>query len=779
MKETLDIRPSPRLLQVLGDIPLQYWQCLAELIDNSLDELIKGPGRTTDNPLRIDISVETSNGFTYVVVKDNGSGMREDELEKALRAGHSSKGRYGTLGLFGMGFNIATARLGEVTVVETRAKDRAESLAATIDFAELQKKESFTIPLRRSAGGALSTGTTVRIRLKRDVATAFQRPQIQHSLIRQLGDVYSFLLRDSVPGITSAVLSARVPAVLTFNGIIIEPVLPCIWSDKRLVTSAGSDVCAVQYIDNKLAEATACLDCGYWDRKNGPDRCEECGSARLELRERRIWGWLGVQRYIDSSHYGIDFLRYGRKILLLDKSIFSYLDPDTLESTIEYPIEMPANQGRLVGEIHLDHVPVTYQKNDFNRQSRDWQTAIEVLRGAGPLKPRGAAVVNNSPMAKIYSAFRRNDPGLRYLTAGDGKQAIHSKSKEWASYFSKGVARYRDDSEWYESAARHAAIKDGVTQGNPNNDATLDGEKYKSLDPIKKYLGEGAGVTPNKPVAAPQKKVLTEQEVLERARMVGTVREDLSMQFNLGLKLGSYNVSVVTTKKELTDAVGDGPVPAKPGQVSALNIEVFVFDEHEIFRDYGRDIRDVALLKVAEIIKGLTQTPLTCTTIYSELVKSIPDLRITDALISERATRIFERIRERMAPVITLAPDEYWGLLDSDEKTNVEHRALSRAASVSLPDLIASGQFIKFVGADGLKRWITARPELFFGGVVFLPLVSGRAPTAIDRIVGNIVRDVDTLFDFQSDSLRRSKHDVALALITLDHLESQIADEDV
>ena len=57
-KASLDITPSPRLLQVLGDIPLQPWQCLAELVDNSLDELLKQPERNADNPLQVDIAVE-------------------------------------------------------------------------------------------------------------------------------------------------------------------------------------------------------------------------------------------------------------------------------------------------------------------------------------------------------------------------------------------------------------------------------------------------------------------------------------------------------------------------------------------------------------------------------------------------------------------------------------------------------------------------------------------------------------------------------------------------
>ena len=39
--ETVDITPSPRILRVLGEIPFQTWQCFAELMDNSIDALLK------------------------------------------------------------------------------------------------------------------------------------------------------------------------------------------------------------------------------------------------------------------------------------------------------------------------------------------------------------------------------------------------------------------------------------------------------------------------------------------------------------------------------------------------------------------------------------------------------------------------------------------------------------------------------------------------------------------------------------------------------------------
>ena len=40
MSQTVDITPSPRVLRMLGQIDFKPWQCLAELIDNSIDAFL-------------------------------------------------------------------------------------------------------------------------------------------------------------------------------------------------------------------------------------------------------------------------------------------------------------------------------------------------------------------------------------------------------------------------------------------------------------------------------------------------------------------------------------------------------------------------------------------------------------------------------------------------------------------------------------------------------------------------------------------------------------------
>ena len=189
------------------------------------------------------------------------------------------------------------------------------------------------------------------------------------------------------------------------------------------------------------------MRCGHWQRHYDVDRCIECGGESLELRPRRVHGWLGVQRYLHESEFGIDFLRNGREILTDDEALFTWEDPDTGDTLYEYPIEIPYSQGRLVGEIHLDHVPVIYQKTDFERASREWREAVLLLRGEGPMREKKAKdrgyPENDSPLGKLFKAFQHNDPGLRCLSPAMGAMPPTSSPVNGASCSTGGCPNIR------------------------------------------------------------------------------------------------------------------------------------------------------------------------------------------------------------------------------------------------------------------------------------------------------------------------------------------------
>ena len=138
---TLDITPNPRILRSLGEIPFQIWQCIAELIDNSIDAFLSDKSRPYDDAERKIIVNWTSDSAAAskrtIEVVDNARGMSITQLQNAVRAGYTSNDPIGNLGLFGMGFNIATAKLGDETLFWTTRNGDNEWIGIKIDFEEL------------------------------------------------------------------------------------------------------------------------------------------------------------------------------------------------------------------------------------------------------------------------------------------------------------------------------------------------------------------------------------------------------------------------------------------------------------------------------------------------------------------------------------------------------------------------------------------------------------------------------------------------------------------
>ena len=176
--------------------------------------------------------------------------------------------------------------------------------------------------------------------------------------------------------------------------------------------------------------------------------------TNVTTRSRRVRGWLGIQRFLHDSEYGIDFLRNGRKIELSSTDLFDWNDGEKVER--EYPIDDPRHRGRIVGEIHVDHCRVNYTKDRFDRNDPSWDEMVKILRGEGPLRPDKAADLgsgqNNTPLFLLFQAFRRSSPKpkvagcyAKLLVVKDNAQA-----EEMARKFYDGVGEFQPDTKWYE-----------------------------------------------------------------------------------------------------------------------------------------------------------------------------------------------------------------------------------------------------------------------------------------------------------------------------------------
>lgn len=453
MTSTLNLSPDPRILPMLGEINLSQERCMAELIDNCVDAFTTSHESNTlayTPQIWVTTPQERSRDNAKVVVKDNGPGMSTDRLERAVSAGWTGNDPINRLGLFGMGFNIATARLGGVTHVWTTEAGEDVWRGIEINFQQLIKDKRFETELKIKPKSDHSiSGTEV-------IITKLKEPQLNWlaknsniiKLKKFLGQIYSAALQDT---------SSPFKIELFVNGQTVKPIRHCVWSDHqegRVSRTRLGDVEAYQKIDVLLPSKKYCAQCWMW-LSSDMDACPTCGDDGIVItRQRRIRGWLGILRYFSETDYGIDFIRNGRKIEILDRSLFKWTGDSGVEE--EYPIDDPRRRGRIVGEIHLDHCRVSYTKDRFERDDPAWPEMVEVLRGRGPLRPEKAKLLgyanNTSPLYLLFQAFRRSTPSPKVAGAYANLLAVanNDRAVEYAEQFAKGVPDYQTDMKWFE-----------------------------------------------------------------------------------------------------------------------------------------------------------------------------------------------------------------------------------------------------------------------------------------------------------------------------------------
>ncbi len=721
---SINIRPSPRILRVLGDIEFEPWQCIAELIDNAFDDFLEVHRSETHWPDGYKVSVslpDRASADATVVIEDSGRGMSIDTLNNAVRAGWSSNDRFSKLGLFGMGFNIATARLGRVArVFTTRAHD-AEWLGVEIDLDKIG--DDFEVPLvRRPKAIPSEHGTVVEI-TRLEPSRAGWLGKNSAKIRATLGDVYSHLLSSK-------------PFNLYLDAVKVTPKRACVWDDSRSVTfgsgSTAEQIPAILKIDERLPDAEACLTCGNWQQPH-LGSCSECGATTLEPRTRRIHGWLGIQRYLHKSEFGIDFLRNGRKILRYDKRLFSWTDPnDPLAAPeVEYPIEL-GQGGRIVGEIHLDHVPVNYQKNAFEWSDRQWIAAVRFLRGDGPVLPKRARELgyppNDSPVARLHRGYRRNDPGYRCLVPGNGAGPIHADTLEWRDKFHRGVPDFQSDSKWWDAVVYHEAKLSGASATAPAEgedvltELGLGGASTPTAatntSPTSQPTGNGGKSPPGAKAKTPVVPD-TEKDRAERLRAAGEIVPSLSKDFGLADLGAALEVTTFAVRAPLVDANG-APTPVWLWRESGKRHLAFIDITHPVFQSFPVDPGVLLSVEIANHLRVRADSKLTVAQVTALLLEQrLTDLRVEQAYLAGQARDLLGFVRQRMSEAVAANPDRAWQHLSIEERAMTETNMVVAGSTTSMEQLQKSGEFLLHVPATFLPRLAEEWAEAFFDGKVF------------------------------------------------------------
>jgi hypothetical protein len=706
-----DLSPHPRILMMLGEINLLQWRCVAELLDNSIDGFLRAvrEGAPVQQP-QVSVHLPTSDALEAVVrVVDNGPGMSADMLENAMKAGWTSNDPINNLGLFGMGFNIATAKLGRVTTVWSTRSGDEEWVGLRIDFDELTRQRHFrTGRMSRGKSDISEHGTEIQIeRLKPDQRRWLIKPANQAQVKKQLQLAYSTMLHPNGKPISFE---------LYINGVRMKGRQHCVWgrpadtSPLREVAVGGTAERTPAYIeiDHRLAPRPFCQGCWQW-LPAGEPTCASCGRADLIVsRERRIFGWLGVQRYLDDDDFGIDLIRNGRKIEIQSKELFQWVSDEVSEP--EYPIDDQRRRGRLVGEIHVDHCRVSYTKDRFDRSDPAWEEMVEAVRGRGPLRPILAREIgfagNTSPLFRLYQVFRRSQPHSK--TAGVYERLLlvppeqNSHAVEMAKKYREGVSEYQSDVKWWDLVVE---ADNNLLTGNqpplPQPPAPGGGPLPP---PIPGFTGGEQPLPPPAPTLPERVPIasLTREYVDPVTGARWDVRAFRADDGDIGLGSGSKAWSVGYRADEGT-------------HVFLANVA------HSIFRSVTLTPLDALLSELAwSAADGARQTrgaSPNFTESYVALRNAYGGSNALDPRdLNSSARSVLRDICRRVdASLDTADRAALFEQLSSHDQRSVLSAMLARGVNAPSEAVAMSG-FLEFLPAAGLARFFDAHPDLFFDG---------------------------------------------------------------
>jgi hypothetical protein len=261
--------------------------------------------------LEVDIDVQPE----HVMVIDNAQGMKAEVLAEAVRLGVEMDRfvqRGERKGMYGLGMKTACASMGRVWEIHTRPIGENVEYRVTFDL------DAFR---RRVNEGARAWKHT-----------------IQESKPDKKGP-----LGDRKHGTAIIVRNLRDPnpmdgAVLNHLGRAYGPHIDA--GDKFRVR--GTEAKSPTY--NLIEKSKTPID-------------EACGPNQ----EYHITGWVGLDKKThNDDFFGLNLFRKGQLIEAWRKAPFFRVHLMT---------------SKIVGELHLDFVPVNFNKRGFNEQSREWKLA--------------------------------------------------------------------------------------------------------------------------------------------------------------------------------------------------------------------------------------------------------------------------------------------------------------------------------------------------------------------------------------------------------------------
>lgn len=776
----ITITPDPQILQVLTYLEMRPIDSLCELIDNSIDALATLPvDQSSVIVVELPTRREVEEGGARVRVRDNGPGMTLTQVENSLRAGYSSKARHGNLGLFGVGFNIATGKLGRLTRVITARKEDDFAIETMIDLVGLKNSGKFTLKATRMPKpDGLPNGTII------EILQPWGPGNQNYGFMMKLVSIGRPKTLSLLGRIYASILRKKQIRILVGEDSV-EPFNHCVWDDSRYVEhSKHGKIPAVYRFTNKVIHTfQKCAACGAIV-PDGESQCpdDSCRSTSTLTQEERINGWVGIQRFLDASHFGIDLIRNGRAIRLLEKEpFFTFHDPDSGgDPVVDYPIDN--REGRIVGEIHLDHVPVDPAKQSFERSSPEWRRAIEFLRGRSSLQPeQPGADSNTSVIFKLYQGYRKvRTPGKRSMSMGkwlpgstEPRALSKSEIDELRKKFDAHEPGFFEDTEWYRLVEQadqkpvtglrkcpgcHLESPEGIEEC-PHCGHIFEGKECIDKD-CKQIIGRSSVTCPHcganqiphieKPWTCgvcgnPNASENASCQVCAHARasvnpvskegLQAISHKDDSLSVpGLAIRLASGELS---SPIDVTTYLTDGPIFSYHSDGSKIQLpsvrfaenelEIYVDPKHPLFEQAGMSVDQQVAFETSAYLQAYYASQSSrypaehsLTKLAHEvLFKSRPD-KYSTAEVEADLDSLFSSLRSRLADAIANESADVYMNLPQEERTELASELVRRGRDVAeLSAMKDSGQFVHFLRPQGIVALFRYNPKHFFDGKVW------------------------------------------------------------
>lgn len=776
---TFDLTPDPKVLIALTHTPIQPLDALCELIDNAIDSFnaARLQGTPINNPL-ISIELpklsEIDNNLGILRITDNGPGLTKEMAEKALKAGFSGNNPYDTLGLFGMGFNISTGKIGSITKMRTARQELDKAISVTIDLEKISTSKSYNVVANSiDKINTITHGTIIEISKwwpDGNPNKGFIRKLVQYGnkkIREELGRRYATILRKN-------------EFRIVVNGTSCESFEHCVWDDSRyVIRQKHGKIPAVFSFDQVIYTQKRCNHCMTM-LESSQANCPSCGSYEFRTLEERVRGWVGVQRYDDLTEFGIDLIRNGRAIRISEKSaFFDYVDE--FKKTIkDYPVD--SNFGRIVGEVHINHVPVDFLKQDFQRSSPEWQRSISFLRGESSLQPKQEGAENNeSPIYKLFQGYRKvKTPGTTDMymgywdpVKGEPRRITRDVEKEFLEKFTRREPGYFDDVEWWKKVeeADHKPVKElplcpecgaqnieeaevctvcqAILKGKECiNEECRNGIPFSAKTcPVCGHSQEAEILKPwsceicsNKNPSGTEmcmvcgqlkgaENFLSKEYLMKHSNKEDSLSiESCTVQLANGKTSTPIRVNVYVTNKPIRPNTSDVTIPVMSFKDSLDELNVFIDKRHRMFQSIQFHPEQVVATEIADRIYIVNRS------LNNNIgIHTVPNIswQITEKYWAEQieinsddtATSIdqfFDIVRDHLETSVEEDAEQCFDELTESQTKEMVNNIINSGMDISkLTQYKNSGEYFKYTGIDFIVDLFDKMPELFFDGRVW------------------------------------------------------------